>query len=96
MLCSSGVTYGPVGGAPKCCSSLTAMDTLLGMMQGYKDEMKTLKAQMAQVQSGGQQNGMATYAEQYCVLFKSFSDPKKTIENIDISISEIEISLFKK
>ena len=57
MFCYSGAAYGLVVEAPKCCSSLTAIDTLLGMMQEYKDEMKTLKVQ---VQSGGQNHGMAT------------------------------------
>ena len=74
------------------------MDTLLGMMQGYTDDMKTLKAQMAQVQSGAQQNGMVTYAFSNTVYYSNCFIYIYTylILKRSISISEIEIFLFKK
>ena len=68
MFYNAGMVGGQVGEAPKCCSSLAAMDTILGMMQGYKDEMTKLNARVAQLESGGQQHGMASYSEQLCRL----------------------------
>ena len=65
--CFAGVVYGPVGEAQKCCLSLTAMDTILGMMQGYKDEVTHLRAEMAQLKNGSQ-HGMATYSQLLCRL----------------------------
>ena len=65
---SAGMVGGQVGKEPKCCSSLTKMDTILGMMQGYKDEITNLNARVAQLESGGQQQGMASYSEQLCRL----------------------------